>query len=260
MARRETRKRRSVKTPSGYTIPARRADDLRRAIANYNKRLARALATAEPGTLGAFPERVSFKDTVQRISTGRDITSYIKRLERYRQATGGFELTELGGRLVTKAQAEEYKRAAEAETRRRRKQLKMLQQAQQEQGRFRTGRLQELEPVTAEQIIKMSPERQEAFVRPLFEQEYIDPRLIRWQQNYIQSVEATIQLAAVTGVLDEDSAEAAQEIINIVSNLNPRIFRQAQLENPELEIPVAYDPVEFSMNVHAILAIWRRYG
>lgn len=248
------------KTPSGYMISAKKTAQLRTAIANYNKRLARAISKAAPDLAAAFPERVTFKDTVSRIATGRDVTSYIKRLERFRQSTGGFELTELGGRLITKAQAEEYKRAAEAENRRRRKMFRELQKEQEEQGRFRTGRLQELEPVTPEQIVRMSTERQEAFIRPLYEQEYVDPRLLQWQFNYLRSVESSMQLAAVTGVLTDEAEEAAIEIHNIVANMDPRSFRLAQLENPELEIPVAYNADEFVANVKAILAIWRRYG
>lgn len=242
---------------SGYNLTSGQQERLRKAVYNYNKRLQRAVRKVEPELRAAFPEKISFAELRETIQSGRELTRQIKRLERYRGE--GFDLMRVDNRLITQAQYQEYQQAARAETRRRRLLQRQVQEYEQEQGRFRVSPITELQPVTPEDIARMSPERRAEVVSQLYVDEYTDPRAIQWQQNYIKYMNESYRLASAMGRTTTASDAAFNELIEIIVNMSPQNFVRAQYENPAVEILSTYDPEEFVSLLEYYISIWRRY-
>ena len=257
---------RSRKTPprytntSGFTITPGRAKQLQAAIRNYNRRLQAELNRLGSDFESALPPRARYTDIRERVTSIRDINAWIRRLGAYRGSTGGFELTTLGGRLMTAAQAAEIEEAAKAENRRRRRALRQAQRTMEERGRFRTNVPEEARQITPEQIARLPPEQQERYTRPLYESAYVDPRLIQWQRYYLDVLASSRLEAYQKGLLFEDGEEAIRRIEQIVSNMHPEVYRQAQLANEELSIQNLYVSSDFDIKIQRIAEVWARYA
>lgn len=244
-------------TKAGYQFTPKKEAELRTAVTNYNRRIARAVGIVSPELRGAFPSKISFAEIAEQITTTRDINKQIKRLSKYRAAEGGFNIVELGGRLFTQAEAAEIEAAARAETRRRRRLQRIQRQAEEREGRFRTSRQRELEPTTPDELAKRSPEKRQEIVRQLYQTEYVAEETIRWQKNYIQWLRKNIVIANNRGVLSEAASNAAEEIIQFVLNIDPNRFEEIMRTNLDLQILPDYDADRFEATIFYILNVWR---
>ena len=221
------------------------------------------MASIQPELRGALPPQLKFKEIADKITTTRDINKQIQRLSRYRQKGGGFELTNLGGRLITQAELADIQDIVKAENKRRRALFKKVMATQQQQGRFRTSATEDLQQITPESYQRMSPETR-AILRDLaFYQKTVNPRVVQYQNNYIRHIENALAIATVSGRVTEEVEAAAREIIDIVSKLDPATFELAYRENAELNISIIGSPPDeeiFLNSITEILAKWRRYG
>lgn len=161
---------------------------------------------------------------------------------------------------MTAAEAEEIKEAAKAENRRRRRALRQARQTMEERGRFRTNIPEEAREITPEQISRLPPEQRERYTRPLYESAYVDPRLVKWQQYYLDVLHSSRLEAYQKGLLFETGEEAIGKIEQIVSNMHPEVYRQAQLANEELSIQNLYVSSDFDVKIQRIADIWGRYA
>lgn len=161
---------------------------------------------------------------------------------------------------MTAAEAEEIKEAAKAENRRRRRALRQARQTMEERGRFRTNIPEEAREITPEQISRLPPEQRERYIRPLFESAYVDPRLVKWQQYYLDVLQSSAVGAYQKGFLSSEADESIRRIQQIVSNMHPEVYRQAQLANEELNIQNLYVSSDYEIKIQRIAEIWARYA
>lgn len=161
---------------------------------------------------------------------------------------------------MTAAEAEEIKEAAKAENRRRRRALRQARQTMEERGRFRTNIPEEAREITPEQISRLPPEQRERYTRPLYESAYVDPRLVKWQQYYLDVLQSSAVEAYQKGFLSSEADESIRRIQQIVSNMHPEVYRQAQLANEELSIQNLYVSSDYEIKIQRIAGIWARYA
>ena len=210
-----------------------------------------------PDFKSAFPEKLTFEKVASQIRAPQDVTRQIKRLASY--ARKGLEITEAEGRLITRAALEEYQQAIRVENLRRKRVQEQLQKTQEMRGRFRTGLLDELQPITLQQAFRRGEKTTQELFLPLYQTGYISERLILWQQNYLKYLDGIKEGARMQGLLTPEAETLLNELYNMVQMLPPDKFEVAMYENPEVEIEIDYQIPFFIENIASILSIWRSY-
>ena len=255
MAKRGNAKR--YTNPSGYRFTHKQEQALRKSVKDFNRRLQSAIKRNLPEFKSAFPEKLTFEQVASQVRAPQDVTRQMKRLAAY--ARKGLEITEAEGRLITRAALEEYQQAIRAENRRRQQVKEQLQRTQEMRGRFRTGLLEELEPITLQQAFRRGEKTTQELFLPLYQTGYVSERLLLWQQNYLKYLDGIREGARQQGILTSEAELMLDELYNLVQNLPPDKFEIAMYENPEFEIEIKYRIDFFIDNIALILSMWRGY-
>lgn len=243
--------------PSGYRFTQKQEQALRKSVKNFNRRIQAAIKRNLPDFKSAFPEKLTFEQVASQVRAPKDVTRQIKRLGKYSRK--GLEITEAEGRLITSASLEEYEQAIRAENRRRQKVKEQLQRTQEMRGRFRTGLIDELEPITLQQAFRRGEKSTQELFLPLYQTGYVSERLVLWQQNYLKYLDGIKEGARRQGLLTEEAENLLNELYNLVQTLPPDKFEIAMYENPQFEIEIDYQVAFFVNNIAYILSIWRSY-
>ena len=255
MAERRNAKR--YTNPSGYRFTQKQEQALRKSVKDFNRRLQATIKRNLPEFKSAFPQKLTFEQVASQVRAPQDVTRQMKRLAAYSRK--GLEITEAEGRLITRAALEEYEQAIRAENRRRQKVKEQLQRTQEMRGRFRTGLIDELEPITLQQAFRRGEKTTQELFMPLYQTGYVSERLLQWQQNYLKYLDGIREGARQQGILTSEAELMLDELYNLVQNLPPDKFELAMYENPEFEIEIKYRVDFFIDNIALILATWRGY-
>ena len=255
MAKRGNAKR--YTNTAGYKFTTKQEQQLRKSVKDFNRRLQAAIKRNLPDFKSAFPDKLTFEQVASHVRAPQDVTRQIKRLASY--ARKGLEITEAEGRLITRAALEEYQQAIRVENLRRKRVQEQLQKTQEMRGRFRTGLLDELQPITLQQAFRRGEKTTQELFLPLYQTGYISERLILWQQNYLKYLDGIKEGARMQGLLTPEAETLLNELYNMVQMLPPDKFEVAMYENPEVEIEIDYQIPFFIENIASILSIWRSY-
>ena len=255
MAKRRNAKR--YTNPSGYRFTQKQEQALRKSVKDFNRRLQAAIKRNLPEFKSAFPQKLTFEQVASQVRAPQDVTRQMKRLSAYSRK--GLEITEAEGRLITRAALEEYQQAIRAENRRRQQVKEQLQRTQEMRGRFRTGLLEELEPITLQQAFRRGEKTTQELFMPLYQTGYVSERLVQWQQNYLKYLDGIKEGARQQGILTAEAENLLNELYNLVQTLPPDKFEVAMYENPQFEIEIEYQVEFFVNNIAYILSMWRSY-
>lgn len=236
MAKKKPRSKRPSKTDA----------KLKREIANYNKRLARAKAK-NPGMESFFPEKVYYSKVKGMNANQKQ--KLIRRLGKFRGE--GFDLTIEYGKVMTKAQLDIQRKMIREENRRRAEMRDVIEAGREAVGRFPVREDFELRPLTMKDVDGWD------ILRERITEYAIDDRTERWRSNYLNQLELNRQQALINFMLTDEIEAAFDNIRHIVEGLTAEQFYLAMRTNVDVfGFQITSDYYKFAQGIMEIEARW----
>lgn len=238
---------------AGYQPTAAKAQQLKRAVENFNKRINRRLAKVPEDQRQFYPTPLKYSEIKSRLTSTRELNKVIQTLDLYRDT--GLQLTEYKGIITTKADVTRAQRMARAENARRRQIARAAKQLQKQQGRFPTQTTVDLEPVSPEKMLKS---RRNIYEEAM-EGRNIDDRATALQQRYLFHLEQARAQGILAGVMTPELDADITRIREIIMSLTPIQMVAAQVAVPLLQIENVSDYMQFLANIKEYLNAWEDF-
>lgn len=248
---------------AGYRPTKRRADELKREIQNFNKRLNRRLKTVPEHEKMFYPEPLRYKEVLNRLGSSREATQFLKDLKLYKGE--GLKLSQYEGHIAVKADITIAKRVARRESLKRKDIQRYAEKIRGERGRFPTQITEDLREVSPKQILEEEERfrgrgRKGTVLQEQVLSKYkVDERAVLLQQRYIYQINQAEVAAILAGTLTPELSEKLNRIREIVSSLTPEQMLIAQVAIPFLAIENTSD-TELVLNaVNDFLNEWEGF-
>ena len=206
-------------------------NELKKAITNYNKRLARAIKNTDPLFIDYLPKKRTLKEATE--LSERQQKQLIKDLDKFRGK--GFDIQvveratgEKKQLIATRAEIAILKREYRKKVVSVENTRKMVESKRKIRGIFPTNEFAELRTPTFEKFVNKY--RKEGYKVEK------DERLLAWQANYINKIKEGMFVAEQSGILNKEMQELVNELIDLISHIDPEKFYLAQLIAPEYHI------------------------
>lgn len=249
MARKRTRK---PKVPKGWT--SKEYAKLKSDIANYNERIRRARKKGTGDYIEMLPDTVTLSEMLA-LGNKKEIKKAQKNLSLYNAKT--LAPTLINTLVVPAFKVKIINQNLEAENRRR-AELQEAVSAKPREGRFITQTDVDVKKLD---ISKVGPQT----IKELANLDYtpiIDTRALKYQQNYINklnAIEEQIYMAGIDDDLVEEAANLIEQIRNLVEELNPSQFYLAQLSVPNANMQVLYKGDLLVSGLSEIYSSWENF-
>lgn len=238
MAKKKPSSKRSSKTDA----------KLKREIANFNKRIARAKGKT-PGMERFYPEKLSYNQV--KGMSAKQKQKLIRRLGKFKGE--GLELTIEDDKVMTKAQLDIQKRMIAEENKRRAKMRDIIEAGREAVGRFPVKEDFELKPLSLKDVDMWD------ILRERITDYVIDERTERWRNNYLNQLELNRQQALLNFLLTDEVEEAIDNIRHIVEGLTAEQFYLAMRSNVDVfGFQVTSNYYKFVQGILEIEAKWEQ--
>ena len=238
MAKKKPRSKRPSKTDA----------KLKREIANFNKRIARAKGKT-PGMERFYPEKITYNQV--KGMSAKQKQQLIRRLGKFKGE--GLELTIEDDKVMTKAQLDIQKRMIAEENKRRAKMRDIIEAGREAVGRFPVKEDFELKPLTLKDVDMWD------ILRERITDYVIDERTERWRNNYLNQLELNRQQALLNFLLTDEVEEAIDNIRHIVEGLTAEQFYLAMRSNVDVfGFQVTSNYYKFVQGILEIEAKWEQ--
>lgn len=236
MAKKKPRSKRPSKTDA----------KLKSEIANYNKRLSRAIMK-NPEMEQFFPDRLKYSQV--RGMTAKQKHKLIRRLGKFKGE--GLELTIEDGKVMTKAQLDIQRKMIQEENRRRAEMRDIIEAGRETIGRFPVREDFELKPISLKDVDGWD------ILRERISDYAIDDRTERWRNNYLNQLELNRQQALINFMLTDEIEESFDNIRHIVEGLTAEQFYLAMRSNVDVfGFQLTSDFYKFAQGIMEIEARW----
>lgn len=253
--------RRQKGSPKGYTnkhdikLTAKQKLKLQSAINSYNKRIERASKRLSSDLL---PPKYKYSEVVDKFYTKSSITNFINDLNKYNARS--FQLTVLPstGEVITQAEYDVIKSRIARENRRRKKLKKMVDAQQEEIGFFKTDNDKLLRQIDISDYKNLESLRAGS---TRFAEDRLYQRADQWKQRYIDKIEYNIGLAIIAGFdPNGDTIEKMRRIqwyLQSLDNLDD--ITRAAYASPAMDITITSDEVYLQENIDEIYIAWDEF-
>lgn len=214
-------------------------DELSRQVKNFNAKRTRILKKF-PTMEEYLPAKMSVKELKKNIDTRQDFNRIVKSLNRFTQKGAEEPIITKQGIKTTKYEIKETSIKVATINRRKTAERKKAN-VSTEKGTMGTIANNNLLPKKFN-IDKIQPHEWDKFTESVEKQvksTYTSDKMKAYKDNYIQA-------------LNNAFGSKADNIIDIVNNLNGETLVQMLYDNPILQIDFIYDPLEVSVKVEAI--------
>lgn len=217
--------------------------ELKRVIKNFNSKRAR-LIKKNPENAILYPEKQSYQDLYNRISTRADFNNIVNRLKRFSVKGSEKIVTTKSGAKITKYERKESGILARAITAKRRA-IAKKSGASSEKGTMGSIKEQNLKP-RKNNIENIKQENLRDYLRTLERQlmsSYYTDKDERYVENYKQALRDQLGIYA-------------EQIISILDYISPERIVEEYYNNPFLQIDFVYSPEEIEAVANTIADEW----
>lgn len=209
-------------------------------VRQFNAKLTRTLKK-HPELAPYLPDRLTVKGVTENIATRSDFNREINSLQRFLQSGAELPVNTQSGMQITRWEKREVGYKIGVINRRRTAERKKANVSTYK-GTMGAIQEQNLNPKKYN-VDKIKPSDWESFVKNVEKQvrsTYNDEKRERYKKNYIKGLENVFE-------------GEADEIIEIVSNIDTDDFMQLFYDDPVLQIDFIYDPIELELRRDSII-------
>lgn len=244
--------RKGSKAPNfGYSVSPTNLATYKKAVTAYNRRITAATKKLPAELAGHMPKKIRFIDLAKKAKSETQLGLEIEQLNLYKGKGLKFEVRE--GQLKTKAEWAQIDKAIEAENRRREARESSSKEKQAVRNMFRTQRMRDEEPLSLKQFLSEKAERQQQLLEGGYAFNWIDPRLVEFQQRWISvvSMNASVAMMRWPDIAD-DLGKTWLNVLRLANNMDPEEFYKRYKAFPEMDFSTVSDAQELLQFIEGI--------
>lgn len=236
--------RKGSKAPDfGYSVSPANLAAYKKAVTSYNRRITAATKKLPADLAGHMPKKLTLMQLAKKAKSESQLGLEIEQLNLYKGKGLKFEVRE--AQLKTKAEWTQIDKAIEEENKRREAREGGSKEKQAARNMFRTQKMRDEEPIDLKRFLAEKPERQQQLIEGGYSFNWIDPRLVEFQQRWIQVVSMNSSVAMmrwpeIANVL----GNAWLNVLRLANSMDPEEFYKRYKAFPEMDFSTVSDPQE----------------